>query len=394
MKTITLVLPTLNEKDAIEDFIKEVFAQEKNLPGYKLDIVVSDSHSSDGTVEIVKKLQKNNPRLHLIEVGYGLGVGLIEGHKFALEYLKPDILVQLDADGQVDVEVLPRLVKVIEQGYELAIGSRFAEGGKNNLSLSRRIFSWGSCLLSRVIMGPLDIGEFNNSARAFTPGLFQRINLQRLPWKEKTFIIQPAFLNEAILAGATYKEVPLVFKNRAEGYSKNKVLNYSYDVMTYVIDARLRKWGLTIPFFLWTHKIKTIVKFSMVGVIGTVVDLFFYKFFINKYHFAPATAKAFSTEFGIINNFLFNNFWTFRHRKTSTNIFHRFVIYNLVSFGGLVIAVSIVKLLYSVYGEGTIRLGVINIAYNTIYFFATIPLVMAWNFTINHFFTWKHQSKN
>ena len=390
MKKVAVVLPTLNEVESIESLIKEVISQEKKIPGWDIEVVVSDSGSTDGTFEVVKKIVTKNPKAHLINVGFGLGVGLIEGHKYALEKIKPDVLAQIDADGQVEIDILPRLIKTIEEGYDLAIGSRFVKGGANKLSPSRKVFSYGSSLVSRIIMGPFNIKEFANSARAFTPELFKKIKLNRLPWKEKTYIIQPAFINEAILAGARYKEIPLVFKNRAEGYSKNKVMNYTYDVITYALDARLSKWGIDFPLFKLARRVKTLVKFSIVGLTGTLVDLFFYKLFINQFVMTPATSKAFSTEFGIINNFILNHLWTFRNRKTKTKVWQKFLIYNLVSFGGLAIAVIVVKILYSLYGDGNLQIGPSRVAYNTIYFFASIPPVMIWNFTINHFVTWKH----
>ncbi|MBI2593167.1 GtrA family protein [Candidatus Daviesbacteria bacterium] len=393
MRKVVVILPTFNEKANIRKFAEEVLAQEKNLPGWRIEVLIVDSRSPDGTGEIAQNLTKENPRIHFLNVGRGLGVALIEGHTYSLNHLKPDVLAQLDADGQVEVDIVPRLVKVIEEGYDLAIGSRFVPGGKNKLSLSRKIFSAGSSFVCRFIMGPWDIKEFGNSARAFTPKLFNKINLERLPWREKTFIIQPAFLNEAILAGANYKEIPLVFKNRAEGYSKNKVINYTYDVFTYAIDARLHKWGINFSFFKATRRAKTLIKFGLVGFTGTFVDFLFYKLFIWYLGMPPATSKGFSTEVAIINNFTLNNIWTFRHRKTSKNIFQRFLSFQMVSLVGLGIAVGIVKGLDLMFGSGYIDLGFRKLAYNNFYFFATIPPVMIWNFVVNHYFTWKHEEE-
>lgn len=392
MKRVSVVLPTYNEKANIENTVKRVLEQEKNLPGYEIDIVIADDiRTSDGTEEIVKKLIRKNKKIHLIKVKPGLGAGLIKGHQYALTYLHPDILAQLDADGQVVPDVLVRLVKAIEDGYSLAIGSRFVSGGRNQLSFVRRLFTYGASLLFRLMVGPWDIKEVTNSARAFTPALFKKINLDRLPWEEASFIVQPAFLHEAILAGAKYKEVPLVFKNRLEGYSKNKVFNYSYDVISYCLDVRLHKFGFNIPLYRLSRKAKTIVKFSLVGLIGTLVDFFFYKVFINYLALTPATSKGFSTEIAIINNFILNNFWTFRYRKTKTNIWQKFGIFNLVSLGGLIMGVLIVKYLHIIYGDGFVYLFGRHIAYNNFYFFATIPPVMLWNFTINHLITWRNQ---
>ncbi len=392
MKKIVVVLPTFNEKDNLESFANKVLEQSKNLPGYTIEVLIAlDKRTNDGTSEIANKLVKSNNKIHLLNVDPGLGVALIKGHQYAIANFHPDILAQMDADGQVEIDVLPRLVKALEDGYNLAIGSRFIKGGKNRLSLSRKIFSYGSSMISRTIMGPFSIREFANSARAFTPELFEKINLDRLPWREKTFIVQPAFLNEAILAGAKYKEIPLVFKNRAQGYSKNKIVNYTYDVISYAIDARLHKWGINVPFFEMSHKAKTLIKFGLVGVVGTAVDFVFYNYFIGHFGIPPATSKAFSTEIAIITNFTFNNFWTFRYRKTKSNIWQKLITFNFVSFGGLAIGVGIIKLLHLIYGDGYANILGLSLAYYNLYFFITIPPVMTWNFTINHLVTWKNK---
>lgn len=391
MKKVSVVLPTYNEKANIEKTIYKVLEQQKNLPGWEMHVIVADDiRSTDDLEKEVKRLMTKNKKIHFLKAEPGLGVGLVEGHKYALERINPDILAQLDADGQVVPDVLVRLVETIEQGYNLAIGSRFVEGGKNQLSFARRFFSYGASAVCRILMGPWDIKEFTNSARAFTPELFKKLNFNRLPWKEKTFIIQPAFLHEAILSSAKYKEVPLVFKNRLEGYSKNKVFNYTYDVFSYCLEARLHSLGINLPLFRISRRAKTFVKFSLVGVVGTIVDFTFYKVFINFFSNTPATAKGMSAEIAIINNFVFNNYWTFRYRKTKTNFWQKLGIFNLVSLGGLVIGVLIVKYLHISFGDGFINILGRPIAYNNFYFFATIPPVMIWNFAVNHFITWRH----
>lgn len=256
MSTISIVLPTFNEKANLEKFVEAVLAQAKLFPKYQVELVIVDSNSTDGTIDSAKALAKKYKHVHYLPVGPGLGVAFHDGHMYALEKFKPDILMQLDADGQVDVSIMNGLVSAIEEGYTLALGSRFVAGGKNELSFSRRLFSKGSSYVCRVLMGPWDIKEFTNSARAFTPELLRKIDWDQLPWKERTFILQPSFLHGAIVAGAKYKEVPLIFRDRAAGYSKNKTLGYTIDVLSYAFDVRLKMWHISFPFFEFVQALK------------------------------------------------------------------------------------------------------------------------------------------
>jgi dolichol-phosphate mannosyltransferase len=254
-KTISIVLPTFNEKTNLEKFVDSILKLRNKLAHYKIEIIISDSNSKDGTGKIAKKLSEKYKNIHHINVGQGLGTGLYKGHSFAMKYIKPDVLVQLDADGQVDEKVIPELIKMIEKGYDLVLGSRFVKRGKNELPFLRKVFSRGSSWVCRVLMGPRDILEFTNSSRAFTPELFGKINWDNIPWSEKTFIMLPAFLNEAVEKGAKYKEVPIIFKYREGGYSKNKIIKYTYDVLMYTADVRLKKMGINIPLFKISRKI-------------------------------------------------------------------------------------------------------------------------------------------
>ena len=58
MRKVVVVLPTYNEKANISNFTAEVLAQEKNLHGFKIEVLIVDSHSPDGTGEVAKKLAK------------------------------------------------------------------------------------------------------------------------------------------------------------------------------------------------------------------------------------------------------------------------------------------------------------------------------------------------
>lgn len=246
MKKIVVLLPTLNEVNNIEDSVKGILKQKKKMKEWIIEILIVDSGSTDGTIKRISKLVSENSRIHLLKVARGLGVALIKGHLYSIKNFHPQILAQIDSDGQIEPAAIPKLVAAIESGYNLALGSRFIKGGENKISLLGRFFSKGSSWFCKLVMGPSNINEFNTLTRAFTPELFKKINIDNLPWKKQTFIIQPSFLNEAIKAGAKYKEIPIICKNRLRNYSKNKVINYTLDVILYALNVRLKKWGVPI----------------------------------------------------------------------------------------------------------------------------------------------------
>src|SRR3972149_12050871 len=208
-------IPTYNEKDNIEELITKILSQAKFMPQIDLHVLVADSHSPDGTDQIVKRITRTNPKVHYLDVKQrGLGVGIIKGHRFAIDRLKADILAQMDGDLSHDPSTLPKMVAYIRQGYDLINGSRLMKGGKNLLGWHRRLFTRGSSLYCKIAWGTFHLSEYTNSYRVFTKRLFDRINFAKVPWKSKTYIIQPAFLYASIEAGAKIKEVPITFEDR------------------------------------------------------------------------------------------------------------------------------------------------------------------------------------
>lgn len=255
-KKLVIILPTYNEVLNIKKIVSRVLDQEKKSVGWRYEIIISDSASPDGTGKLADSLAKKNSHIHYIDVEKGLGVGLIKGFNYAVKNLKPDALAQLDADGQIDPEILPKMTKAIDDGNDLVIGSRFMKGSLYTLPFARKFLGLCSSLVCRVLIGPISIHEFTASARAFTPDLYKRINLNKVYWKEKTFIVLPSFLNEAIAVSKKYKEIPLICRRRELSYSKNKIINYTYDIITYSFDCRFKKLGFKYNFFDWSRKFR------------------------------------------------------------------------------------------------------------------------------------------
>ena len=350
-----VTLPTYNENDNIAEIIERVLGEAKNLPNVDLHVLVSDSHSNDGTGEKVKEITKNNSKVHYLDVKErGLGIGLIRGHRFAIDKLKADILAQMDADLSHDPSTLPKMIKLLKE-YDLVNGSRLMKGGKNLLGFHRRIYTLGSALFCRLSWGQFGLTEFTNSYRVFTKELFEKIDFSKVPWRAQTYIIQPAFLYAAIKAGAKIKEIPITFEDRKRGYSKSKIYNYIIDILFFGAKVRI-------------HKSKTLIKFLMVGSASYLInasllgilnrgDLFFIPVLnqpllsmVPTEELAPRLlfisldrlliSSIISIQASIIFNFVFHENWTFKYRSREGSKIKRFLKFNLTSFGSPLIQLA------------------------------------------------------
>jgi len=348
-------IPTYNEKDNIQEIIKKILAQGSRMPQIDLHVLVSDSHSPDGTGEIVKKISGTNPKVHYLDVKErGLGIGLVKGHRFAIDRLKADILAQMDGDLSHDPSTLPTMVEYIQKGYDLVNGSRLIRGGENLLGWHRRLFTRGSSLYCKLSWGTFNISEYTNSYRVFTKKLFEKIDFKSIPWKAKTYIVQPAFLYAAIKAQAKIKEIPITFEDRKRGYSKAKIIAYTFDVIKFGIKVRFEKSKMLIK-FLTVGTASYFLNAIALGLLNRG-QIYAFTIFAKPLLLAiPETqapqlffvtldrllvASLISIELSIVFNFICHENWTFKERLHKGLAIVRFLKFNLSSIASPIIQLA------------------------------------------------------
>ena len=214
----SIVIPTYNEAGGIERLVRALDAVFKAnaLDG---EIVVVDDNSPDGTGAIVDRLAAEFPVRCLHRPGkLGLSSGVIDGWKYA----RPDsqALGAMDADFSHDIDILPRMVKALEGGYGLAIGSRYvAGGGITNWPWKRIVTSKVACMLARPLTNVKDItsGYFLVKREAL-----EGVQLDPIGFKIGLEVVAKAHYGKAI-------EIPYVFTDRVVGQSKlneKEIFNY------------------------------------------------------------------------------------------------------------------------------------------------------------------------
>ena len=142
---VCFVLPTYNEEGNIKEIIQDILAVEVDLGGPVFSILVVDDNSKDRTQEIVRGIILENNAISLITGDkQGLGDAYKRGIRFALDNLNPDIIFQMDSDGQHDAALIPHFLEELNTGKDVVIGSRFIEGGETPDFSKRRL------LISRI----------------------------------------------------------------------------------------------------------------------------------------------------------------------------------------------------------------------------------------------------
>lgn len=208
-----IFFPTYNEAETVELMLDALLA----LP-VRCDILIVDDHSTDGTTQLIENRAKSDRRIRLIVRNGKLGIG--SAHKLGWLYARREgyaRFVSLDADLSHDPADVPRLLAALDAGADVAIGSRFAPGGRLDYRGWRLFLSRNANRFARLLLR-LPLFEYTTSLRAakldrVPPGLVEGIAGQGYGFFLKCVV---RFAREKLVIS----EIPIHFRNRHRGESK------------------------------------------------------------------------------------------------------------------------------------------------------------------------------
>lgn len=372
MKAV-VIIPTYNEKGNIEKLInileEEIFPQIKN---HDMNILVADDNSPDGTAEQAGILAKKWKNID-ITVGEkrGLGAAYVRAMTYAVEKMNADVMFEMDADLQHDPKKIPDFLKKIDEGYDMAIGTRYSGGGSipQNWPIQRKIFSVFGNLLVRTILLKFSIHDWTGGYRALKKEVFLREKEELNSFKGYTF--QVSFLNKAVRDGFKIAEVPFHFEDRTLGDSKIAPVSYIIDLLKYVIAASIKE-KLFGPFG----------KFLVVGGTGFVIQAIILRVLVELFRYDPTVANLLGAVVAIFSNYNLNNLWTFKSEKfvgISQYLWKMLNFYATSAIGVIIIQAGIIFL-------GDTFLGK---KYYFIYFIFGTAILLVYNFTVYRFIIWR-----
>ncbi len=209
-----VVIPTYNEVGNLTQLVPQVLAQDA-----RLEVLVVDDNSPDGTGQLAAALAAKESRLHVLhrEGKLGLGTAYITAFQWALER-GYDYVFEMDADFSHDPAHLKDFLKAVPDA-DLVLGSRYLNGRVTvvNWPMGRLVLSYCANIYARWLTG-LHIWDLTGGFKCFRRRVLEAIDLSRVRSNGYAFQIEMSV--RAWRKGFALKEIPIVFVDRTEGQSK------------------------------------------------------------------------------------------------------------------------------------------------------------------------------
>jgi dolichol-phosphate mannosyltransferase len=363
---LSIVLPTYNESRNIAEIVGRLEQLLGGALGTAYEIIIVDDDSPDGTWKIAAELARTRPGVRAMrrQRERGLSSAVIRGWQVA----RGEYLGVIDADLQHPPEIVLGLLEEILRGADIAVASRHIQGGGvSDWGLHRRFISRAAQLCGLVLL-PGVVGRVSDPMSGcfiVRRAAIEGVELRPLGYK---------ILIEVLGRGrcAWIGEVPYVFRERTEGESKVSLKIY-LEYLQHL--ARLRIETLPIARF---------VRFATVGLSGVVVDMgvLYLLSDPSTLGWGLTRSKLIAAELAIMNNFLWNDAWTFADLSRNQGQFRqrlrRFGKFQVICFSGLVLNTLILNLLFNAFGINRYVADAI-----------AIGAVTGWNFWLNLKLSWR-----
>lgn len=211
-----MCVPTYDERENVEPLVR---ALGEMLDTARDGVLVIDDGSPDGTGEIADRLAAELPWLDVLhrERKEGIGRAYLAGFARALE-TDAQLVLEMDCDFSHDPRDVPRLIAACEDGADLALGSRWVDGGgTENWGLVRRAISRGGSLYARLVLG-VGVRDLTGGFKCFRRSVLETIDRDAIAARGYGFQIEGTY--RALRAGFRVVELPITFADRRVGESK------------------------------------------------------------------------------------------------------------------------------------------------------------------------------
>ena len=209
-----VIIPTYNELNNLQLIVPQVLEQDP-----RLEVLVVDDNSPDGTGRVADEMAGTNPRIHVLHRPgkLGLGTAYLAGFRWALDR-DYAFVFEMDADFSHDPKHLPQFLAAIEDA-DLVLGSRYLGGRVTvvNWPMPRLLLSYFANIYARVVTG-VRLGDATGGFKCFRRRVLEGIDLGAV--RSNGYAFQIEMSTRAARRGFRIVEIPIVFVDRTDGVSK------------------------------------------------------------------------------------------------------------------------------------------------------------------------------
>jgi len=375
---VVIIIPTYNESESIKATIEGLQKEFNKIKSHQMHILVFDSNSKDDTRKIVKNLQKRYKNLHLQteKEKSGLGGAYIKAMRYAMDKMTADAVFEYDADGSHQPKYISGMVKALDGGADVVVGSRYVPGGKMpaDWGLHRKLMSFVGNLIARVVLLTPQYKDMTSGFRGTKTKCLKKVDLKNLLSKQFAYKLHLYYALHKL--GAKIAEYPIEFIDRGRGESKFPKNNI--------------KDSLKVVFTLRLRESQRFIKVCLVGGIGALIQFTFFN--ILRGILAPEWANSVAVELAIVSNFIINNSWTFADKKIKAKhgkkrMVAKFLQFNFFSLGSILIQFLVIKIGTAIFGRGLLLENLLVAV--------GILIGLIYNFTIYTRLIWRvHKNKS
>ena len=372
----SLIVPTYNERKNLARLVEILTQLLNNYFQENYELIIVDDDSPDLTWQVGLDLMSSYPQLRVMrrQGEKGLSTAVIRGWQAS----EGEILGVIDGDLQHPPETLIKMLDEMVNGADLVVASRHVEGGGvSDWGFIRRFLSRGAQMLGLLIL-PNVIGRVSDPMSGYF--MVRRSAIANCPMNPLGYKILIEVLGRGNIGSVA--EVGYVFQERQEGESKVTWRQY-VDYLLHLLRLRSRgritklREKLRVP-------VKRFFKFGLVGFSGVFVDMviFYLLSDASTLGWGLTRSKIIAAEVAVLNNFLWNDLWTFRDLAQQQfgrrKLIKRFVKFNLICLVGIGLNLIILNFLYN-------NLHINKYLANLI----AIAIVTIWNFWFNLKLSWR-----
>ena len=369
----SLIVPTYNESKNLAKLVEILTQLLNNYFNKSYELIIVDDDSPDLTWQVGLDLMPDYPQLRVMrrQGEKGLSTAVIRGWQAS----QGEILGVIDGDLQHPPETLIKMLDEMGKGADLVVASRHVEGGGvSDWGFMRRILSRGAQMLGLIIL-PNVIGRVSDPMSGYF--MVRRSAIANRPMNPLGYKILIEVLGRGDIGRVA--EVGYIFQERQEGESKvtwRQYVDYILHLLRLRSRGRIGKIREKIPVPL-----KRFISYGLVGLSGIFVDMSIF-YLLGTLGWGLTSSKIVSSEVAVLNNFLWNDLWTFRDissRQTGwEKLIKRFLKFNLICLIGIGLNLIILNLLYNYLGINKNFANLIAIA-----------IVTVWNFWFNLKLSWR-----